>query len=100
MASQNVTLNGPYEFEADGTERIAILSNPGGYLINTGSADAVVNVNGDGSSTGLVTTAQPSGANQIRVQQGNGILIPLPRTCSFFNFKAASSTFLQYIQRA
>ena len=98
--SSNQTLNGrPCEFTADSTERIATLGTPGGYLYNTGTQDAVVNVNGDGSTTGLVNTTAPVGANNLRIPQGSGFLKALPRTCRCFNFAAASATTLQYIPR-
>jgi hypothetical protein len=94
MSSANQVLQGPAEFEADGTQHTATLESPGGYLYCTGSADAVVNVN-----AGTVETTQPSGDDNIRVMKSVGVLVPLPDTCSSFTFKAASSTFLQYIPR-
>jgi hypothetical protein len=92
MSSANQVLQGPAEFEADGTQHTATLESPGGYLYCTGAADAVVNVN-----AGDVVTAQPSGADCIRIPHGMAALIPLPRTCAGFSFKAAGGTNLQYL---
>jgi hypothetical protein len=92
MSSANQVLDGPAEFEVDGTQHTATLESPGGYLYCTGSADAVVNVN-----AGTVETTQPSGDDNIRVMKSVGTLVPLPRTCTSFTFKAAGGTTLQYL---
>ena len=96
MPSANQTLNGLSEFIADSTERVATLGSPGGYLCNTGSGDAAVNFL---TASGLVNVNPPSGVNNMRILHGSGILYPLPRQCSFFNFAAAAATTLQYIPR-
>lgn len=90
MASADVTLfpTGA-EFEVDGTQHAATLTQAGGWLRNTSSVDAVVSPDNK-----TITVAQPLAAGLIRVPAGKAI--QLPPECRAFTFKAASKTFLQY----
>lgn len=91
MASADVTLGGSdvREFEVDTDQHTATLNKPGGYLYNSGSAEAVVNVNG-----ATVDTSQPRDAGNLPIPSGKSA--PLPHTCSSFTFKAGSTTYLVY----
>lgn len=91
MASADVTLPGSsvLEFEVDGTQRTATLNKPGGYLYNSGSVEAVVNVD-----AGTVDTSQGRDPGNMPVPSGKSA--PLPPTCGSFTFKAGSSTYLVY----
>lgn len=90
MASSNQTLSAAgSEFEADGTERTATLTTPGGFVTNTGTVNAGINVDG-----GAVILTQPVGASGRFLPVGATVELPL--TCSSFKFKATASTFLLF----
>lgn len=96
MASADQTISGAIEFEADGTQHTATLNSPGGWVYTTAAGDAVIN-----PDAGDISTTQPSGAGSVRLPGASkGQMIPLPHTCRAFTFKAAASTFIQYIPRA
>lgn len=96
MASANVTLyDTGDEFEADGTQRTATINSPGAnqYLYMTASGDAVVSFTG-----ATINTTQATQAGCVRLKAGMPPL-KIPNNCSSFVFKAAASTFIQFIKQ-
>jgi hypothetical protein len=101
-ANQN-PLKNPTEFMVDTTERTATLAETGGFLLNTGTTDAVVNPNGTTTNQSTITASQPAGSGMLRIPCAQGAagaapIIELPRNCSSFNFKSTGTTYLQYFK--
>lgn len=94
MASSNQTLSeSGSEFEADGTQRTAVLNVPGGRVTNTGTIAAGINVD-----AGTVATTQPAGPSGRFVAVGDTVV--LPDQCGSFTFKSAgASTWLLYSRK-
>ena len=94
MASANVTLGRAYEFEADGTERVATLNYRGGWVRCVhATVGAFINIEGS-----AVTTTQPAGTGHLYLPPATHEWTPLPADCGVFNFKATASTNIQYVK--
>lgn len=86
MASANQTIHDSgLEFEADGTEHTATLDTPGGYVRNTGTVDAVINVINE-----ACVLTHPVGGGNMYIPAGK--TYPLPNDCSKFRFKSTGAS--------
>lgn len=83
------------EFEADGTQKTATIKSPGAnnIIYLTAAGDALVSFVG-----ATINTAQATQAGVVRLKAGMPP-IKVPDNCASFTFKAAASTFIQFLRQ-
>lgn len=91
MASANITLVREAEFEADTTQRTATLTLPGGTIYLTAAGEALISFDAVDINT---TQATQQGVVRLKAN----IPFELPPDVKTFEFKAAASTFIQYLR--
>lgn len=92
MAATDVTLTREAEFEADGTQKTAtLLVEGGGILYLTAAGEALISWDG-----ATINTTQATQQGVVRLKAN--IPVKLPPTVKSFTFKAAASTFIQYLR--